>query len=59
LRAQQFDASDGTIGVIGSQLLTLRYELALLSLGLPARRIGAEATWRGLWLLARSLGSGG
>ena len=59
LRAQQFDATDGTIGVIGSQLLALRYELALLSMGLPARRIGAEATWRGLWLMARSLGQSG
>jgi 2-dehydro-3-deoxygalactonokinase len=55
LRAQQFDATDGTITVVGSQQLTLRYELALLSLGLPARRVGAEATWRGLWLIARSL----
>jgi 2-dehydro-3-deoxygalactonokinase len=55
LRAQQFDASDGTITVIGSQQLTLRYELALLSLGLPARRVGSEATWRGLWAMARSL----
>ena len=57
LRAQQFDATDGTITVIGSQQLTLRYELALLSLGLPARRVGSEATWRGLWAMARSLGA--
>jgi 2-dehydro-3-deoxygalactonokinase len=56
LRAQGVDAADGTIIVIGSQALTLRYELALLSLGIPARRIGSEATWRGLWQLAQKIG---
>jgi 2-dehydro-3-deoxygalactonokinase len=55
LRAQGVDAADGMITVIGSQALTLRYELALLSLGIPARRIGGEATWRGLWQIAQRM----
>jgi len=55
LRAQGVDAADGMITVIGSQALTLRYELALLSRGIPARRIGGEATWRGLWQVAQRM----
>jgi 2-dehydro-3-deoxygalactonokinase len=55
LRAQQVDPAEGMVTVIGSQALTLRYELALLSLGIPARRIGGEATWRGLWQIAQKL----
>lgn len=55
LRSQQLDAADGTITVIGSQALTLRYELAMLSLGMTARRVGSEATWRGLWMVAQQL----
>lgn len=41
--------------LVGSPGLTQRYELALHALDGEARSIGAEATWRGLWALARTL----
>lgn len=44
-----------SVVLIGNEALTARYELALRVLGTPARRLGAEATWRGLWALARTL----
>jgi 2-dehydro-3-deoxygalactonokinase len=45
----------GPVVLVGSPGLTQRYELALHALDREARSIGAEATWRGLWALARTL----
>ena len=45
----------GQVTLVGSAGLTQRYELALHALDCEARSIGAEATWRGLWSLARTL----
>lgn len=47
----------GEVVLIGSAALTRRYALALGSLGASTRCLGAEATWRGLWALARTLES--
>jgi 2-dehydro-3-deoxygalactonokinase len=41
--------------LVGSAELTRRYALALRVLGCEARTLGAEATWRGLWALARTM----
>ena len=41
--------------VIGAEALTLRYEIALRSIGGATRRVGSEATWRGLWAIAQIL----
>lgn len=41
--------------LVGSPVLTARYALALRTLGHGSRCLGTEATWRGLWSLARSL----
>jgi 2-dehydro-3-deoxygalactonokinase len=43
--------------VIGSPALSHRYALALEALGCASRSLGSEATWRGLWRLARTLES--
>lgn len=48
-------APDAAVVLVGSAALTERYALALATLGVRARRLGAEATWRGLWALARTL----
>jgi 2-dehydro-3-deoxygalactonokinase len=50
------DAADAQPPVlVGSPQLTRRYALALRTLGCDARALGPEATWRGLWALARTL----
>ncbi|MBI2770668.1 MAG: 2-dehydro-3-deoxygalactonokinase [Burkholderiales bacterium] len=54
LRSQQLDAGRQVV-IIGSSALTLRYELALAERGITSRRVGSEATWRGLWAIARTL----
>ena len=41
--------------LVGSAALTTRYALALRAAGCETRCLGAEATWRGLWALARTL----
>lgn len=42
--------------LVGSDALCARYALALQALGHPTtHRLGSEATWRGLWKLARKL----
>jgi len=41
--------------LIGAPALTQRYALALRALGCASRSLGPEATWRGLWALARTL----
>lgn len=53
LRARATEAEP--IVLIGSPALTRRYALALAALGCDTRSLGAEATWRGLWALARTL----
>jgi 2-dehydro-3-deoxygalactonokinase len=45
----------GEIVLVGSPELTRRYELALATLGRSSRSLGAEATWRGLAAIARTL----
>jgi 2-dehydro-3-deoxygalactonokinase len=53
LRAQGLAGSSAPVVVIGSPALTERYRLALEWQGIAARTVGAEATWRGLWAVAR------
>lgn len=55
LRARSLHGNE--VVLIGSEALTERYALALGSLGCMARRLGSEATWRGLWALWRTMGS--
>jgi 2-dehydro-3-deoxygalactonokinase len=55
LRSQELAALRSPLVVIGAPALTQRYELAMQVLGVPVRSIGSEATWRGLWALARTL----
>ena len=38
-----------------AHVLTTRYALALREHGCEAQCLGAEATWRGLWAIAREL----
>jgi len=54
LRAQG-DLRGQDVIVIGSAGLTARYERALAIAGARARPMHAQATWRGLWNVARSL----
>lgn len=53
LRTQAVAAPGVTL--VGSDALTRRYALALATLGIATRSLGSEATWRGLWALARTL----
>jgi 2-dehydro-3-deoxygalactonokinase len=55
LRSQQLGALAEPVVVIGAPALTQRYELALQTLGVPARRVGSEASWHGLWAIAQTL----
>ena len=55
LRAQGLRSGAGPVVVIGSQALTARYRLALESQGMRVQTVGSEATWRGLWAIARQL----
>jgi 2-dehydro-3-deoxygalactonokinase len=48
---------DDEVVLIGSRTLTERYALALHTVGVASRSLGAEATWRGLWALAQTLES--
>ncbi|HEX2545352.1 MAG TPA: 2-dehydro-3-deoxygalactonokinase [Ramlibacter sp.] len=41
--------------LIGSPALTQRYLLALRTVGCDSHALGSQATWRGLWALARNL----
>jgi len=43
------------VHVIGNDALTQRYQRALGRVGAEAVAVGAQATWRGLWNIARSL----
>lgn len=49
------DAAATSVVLVGSAALTRRYELALQALGCASRSLGSEATWRGLWALARTM----
>jgi 2-dehydro-3-deoxygalactonokinase len=51
------DAAARSVVLVGSGALTRRYALALQELGCTAQSLGAEATWRGLWALARTMES--
>ncbi|MDP3759545.1 MAG: 2-dehydro-3-deoxygalactonokinase [Ramlibacter sp.] len=55
LRSQHLHRLADPIVIVGAAALTQRYELALRLLGIPARRLGPEATWRGLGAIARTL----
>lgn len=55
LRAQRLENSGVEPVLVGNDSLTHRYRAALSAVGVEARAFGAEATWRGLDLLARSL----
>ena len=55
LRSQGLDAADDPVVVVGSPVLTQRYELALRVLGVRCVTVGSEATWRGLWSIAQNL----
>jgi 2-dehydro-3-deoxygalactonokinase len=48
---------DEHVVVIGAQALTQRYERALATLGVRVTTIGAPATWRGLFEIARRIES--
>ena len=48
----QSAAPGGNIAVIGAPELARRYALAL---GAPVHRLGAEATWQGLWQLSKAI----
>ena len=54
IHAQQLAANTRMI-LIGSDALTQRYERALAQRATTVQRVGAEATWRGLWALAQTL----
>jgi 2-dehydro-3-deoxygalactonokinase len=55
LHAQGLEVTSEPVVVIGTPALTARYQLALESLGIAAAAIGAQASWRGLWAIARQL----
>ena len=55
LRAQQWAADAAPVVVIGSPALTARYQLALEWMGIPSQAVGSQASWRGLWAIARQL----
>ena len=55
LRAQGLKGSAAPVVVIGSPALAARYRLALELQGIASQTVGAEATWRGLWSIARQL----
>jgi 2-dehydro-3-deoxygalactonokinase len=55
LRSQNQTAQNGPVIVIGSAALTMRYTLALEHLRTDCVALDAQATWTGLWALARSL----
>jgi 2-dehydro-3-deoxygalactonokinase len=58
IRVQAGLAAHAPVVLVGAPELTLRYQLALAEAGVQARRVGAEATWRGLWAIAQTLEAG-
>ncbi|MFC5498013.1 2-dehydro-3-deoxygalactonokinase [Caenimonas terrae] len=55
LRAQALDDSRGPVVVVGAPALAARYRLALEALGIAAATVGAQASWSGLFAIARHL----
>lgn len=55
LRAQDLAGASEAVVVVGSEALTRRYELGLQILGVPTRRAGSQAAWRGLHAIASTL----
>jgi 2-dehydro-3-deoxygalactonokinase len=55
LRSQPLQGNTAPVVIVGSNALTARYQIALKSHGVTAACIGSEATWRGLWALARHM----
>jgi len=55
LRSQHLRKLADPIVIVGSALLTQRYELAMRLLDIPVRSVGSEATWRGAWAIARAI----
>lgn len=55
LRAQDL-AVETPVVLIGADALTRRYRLGLARFGIEAQALGAQASWAGLWTLARQLG---
>jgi 2-dehydro-3-deoxygalactonokinase len=54
MRAWPKAAGAGEVVLIGAPALTERYALAQQVAGATARRLGPEATWRGLWRIAQA-----
>jgi 2-dehydro-3-deoxygalactonokinase len=54
LRSQPIAAGTDVIA-IGAPALTARYRLALARTGARVHAVGSEATWRGLWAIARTV----
>ena len=54
LRAQALPAGTNLV-VIGSDVLTRRYQSALAELGVPAQCVGSQAAWAGLWAIAQTI----
>ena len=55
LRAQGLSGTVEPVVLIAAPTLTARYQLALESLGIAATTVGSQASWRGLWAIARQL----
>jgi 2-dehydro-3-deoxygalactonokinase len=55
LRSQHLHRLSDPVAIVGAPPLVQRYELALRLLDIPARVVGTEATWRGLWAIASTL----
>jgi 2-dehydro-3-deoxygalactonokinase len=55
LHAQSLPSDADPVLLIGSDVLTQRYTLALQHLNTPSQCLGAEATWAGLFALATTL----
>ncbi len=53
LRAQTLTPAAGPVAMVGSPALTARYQIALEFKDVRSRAFGSEATWRGLWAIAR------
>lgn len=54
IRTQRLPAG-APVMLVGSAMLTERYERALAQHRATVQRAGAEATWRGLWALAQTI----
>jgi 2-dehydro-3-deoxygalactonokinase len=52
IRAQTWPSKSEVV-IIGSEALTRRYQSALALQDVSARRIGSEASWAGLWAIAK------